>query len=237
MNMKIHDYIRLSLRKLDIPIGDMNAVPVVFIKDYVPKDSLKSEKIPAGTVAYLFQYFGGYGEHYMYNSLNPDFFIAGVVADEGELAYNAPGFVLKCTLNSTTETVTVDDMNILDLVVVLKEDSPIYIGAMDYWDTSYVLHNSKPTNSIILIGLACVSLLFCVSNCILYGGVEKGIGKPILLIISFIYMILSVSSLYVVVRRNIDYRRAKLNAGRLPFLVRRLQESGRKFIADKGEVV
>lgn len=237
MDMKIHDYIRLSLRKLDIPIGDVNAVPVVFTKDYVSKDSLESEKIPAGTVAYLFQYFGGYDENYMNNSLNPDFFIAGVVADEGELAYNAPGFVLKCTLNSTTETVTVDDINILDLVVVLKEDSPMYIGAMDYWDTSYVLRNNKPTDGVMLIGLACVSLLFCISNCILYGSVEKGIGKPILLIILFIYMILSIFSLYVVVRRNTDYRRAKLNAGRLPFLVRRLQESGRKFISDRGEIV
>lgn len=237
MNMKIHDYIRLSLKKLGIPIGDVNAVPIIFTKDYVPKDSPESEKIPAGTVAYLFQYFGGYGEHYMNNNLNPDFFIAGVVADEGELVYNAPGFVLKCTLNSATETVTVDDINIFDLVTVLKEDSPIYIGAMDYWDTSHALRNNKPTDSVILIGLACVSLLFCGINCILYCGMGNSIGKLILFLISFIYLLLSGFSLYVVIRRNIDYRRAKLNAERLPFLVRRLKESGRKFIANRGEVV
>ena len=36
MSVKIHECIKSNLRKIGIPIGDTNAVPLVFAKDYVP---------------------------------------------------------------------------------------------------------------------------------------------------------------------------------------------------------
>lgn len=238
MGMRIHDFIRLTLRKLGIPVGDMDAIPVVFTKDYIPKDSQESERIPAGTVAYLFQYFGGYGGHCMDSSLNPDFFIAGVVADEGELAHNAPGFVFKCTLNSATETVIVDDINILDLVVVIKEDSPIYIGAMDYWVTSKtirVLGKELPYKltmcSAIFIFIIGLMLFFT------FPFVAVSTSKLTLVLLGVIAFISGCLFMSIGLRDRAMYKRAELNAERLPFLVRRLKESGRKFIADRGEVV
>lgn len=236
MSVKIHECIKSNLRKIGIPIGDTNIVPVVFAKDYVPKDSPRLEKISAGTVAYLFEYYGGYGEYSIDEILKPKFFISGCIADENELAYTAPGFALDCVLDTVTGDINVDgDTNLLDLVTLLEKDSPIYIGAMDYWKTSDTLHvlgEELPYTSSI-----CSAIFIFIIGLVLFLAfpfVTTPTSKFTLVLLGLIALISGCLFMCIGLRDRAVYKRAELNTERLPFLVRRLQKSGREFIADKG---
>lgn len=238
MSVKIHECIKSNLRKIGIPVEVPGVVPIVFIKDYVLKDSPRLEKIYAGTVAYLFKYHSDYDEYSIDEIPKPRFSISGCVADENELAHTAPEFALNCVLDTVTGDISVDDdINLLDIVTLLEKDSPMYIGAMDYWrtsDTLHVLGEELPYTSSI-----CSAIFIFIIGLVLFSTfplVTESTSKLTLILLGFTAFIFGCLFLRIGLRDRAIYKRAELNTGRLPFLVRRLHESGRKFITDKGGV-